>query len=284
VNISVGGGRMTIIKAIILGIIQGLTEFLPVSSSGHLAVTQQLLNVPDDKILFFTIMLHLGSLLAVFAVYAKDIGMIIIEFFRLFGEVIIGKGFKINNEHRRLGIYIIIATIPTGLMGIIFGDVFASFYSSTLIIGISLMITGTLLWVAEKSNSGKRSIKDMNIFDALVVGVFQGLAITPGISRSGSTIVGSLFRGFNKELATKFSFLISIPAILGATVFEVKDVLEVGMGDLTIGILITGILSALISGLFAIRVLINFIKKEKLYYFSFYTWTIGAVVILTSIL
>jgi len=284
VNISVGGGRMTIIKAIILGIIQGLTEFLPVSSSGHLAVTQQLLNVPDDKILFFTIMLHLGSLLAVFAVYAKDIGMIIVEFFRLFGEVIIGKGFKINNEHRRLGIYIIIATIPTGLMGIIFGDVFASFYSSTLIIGISLMITGTLLWVAEKSNSGKRSIKDMNIFDALVVGVFQGLAITPGISRSGSTIVGSLFRGFNKELATKFSFLISIPAILGATVFEVKDVLEVGMGDLTIGILITGILSALISGLFAIRVLINFIKKEKLYYFSFYTWTIGAVVILTSIL
>jgi len=284
VNISVGGGRMTIIKAIILGIIQGLTEFLPVSSSGHLAVTQQLLNVPDDKILFFTIMLHLGSLLAVFAVYAKDIGMIIVEFLRLFGEVITGKGFKINNEHRRLGIYIIIATIPTGLMGIIFGDVFASFYSSTLIIGISLMITGTLLWVAEKSNSGKRNIKDMNTFDALVVGVFQGLAITPGISRSGSTIVGSLFRGFNKELATKFSFLISIPAILGATVFEVKDVLEVGMGDLTIGILIAGILSALISGLFAIRVLINFIKKEKLYYFSFYTWTIGAVVILTSIL
>ena len=156
--------------------------------------------------------------------------------------------------------------------------------TSTAIIGFALIITGTLLWIAEKSNSGKRNIKDMNVFDALIVGIFQGFAITPGISRSGSTIVGSLFRGFNKELATKFSFLISIPAILGATVLEVKTVFEVGMGDITIGILIAGILSALISGLFAIRVLINFIKKEKLYYFSFYTWVVGAVVILTSIL
>jgi len=275
---------MTIIKAIILGILQGLTEFLPVSSSGHLAVAQKLLNIPDDKILFFTVMLHLGSLLAVFTVYAKDIGMIIVEFLRLLGEVITRKGFKINNDHRKLGIYIIVATIPTALMGIFFKDIFAGFYSSTIVIGFSLLITGTLLWVAEKSNSGKRSIKDMNTFDAIVVGIFQGLAITPGISRSGSTIVGSLFRGFNKELATKFSFLISIPVIVGATVFEVKDVLEVGMGDITIGILIAGVLSALLSGLFAIRVLINFIKKEKLYYFSFYTWIIGAVVILTSIL
>jgi len=256
---------------------------LPVSSSGHLAVTQQLLSVPEDRILFLTIMLHLGTLLSIFVVYAKDIAMIVVEFLRLIGELITGKGFKINNEHRKLGIYIIVATIPTGLMGIFLGDIFESFYTSTIIIGIALMITGTLLWIAEKSNSGTRDIRDMNVFDALIVGVFQGFAITPGISRSGSTIVGSLFRGFNKELATKFSFLISIPAILGATVLEVKDVLEVGMGDLTVGILVAGVLAAFISGLIAIRTLINFIKKEKLYYFSFYTWIVGAVVILTSI-
>jgi len=274
---------MTIIKAIILGIVQGLTEFLPVSSSGHLAVTQQLLSVPEDRVLFLTIMLHLGTLLSIFVVYAKDIAMIIVEFLRLIGEVITGKGFKINNEHRKLGIYIIVATIPTGLMGIFLGDIFESFYTSTIIIGIALMITGTLLWLAEKSNSGTRSIRDMNAFDALIVGIFQGFAITPGISRSGSTIVGSLFRGFNKELATKFSFLISIPAILGATVLEIKDIFEVGIGDLTVSILVAGILASFISGLIAIRTLINFIKKEKLYYFSFYTWIVGAVVILTSI-
>ena len=275
---------MTIIKAILLGIVQGLTEFLPVSSSGHLAVTQQLLNVPENQILFFTTMLHLGTLFSIFLVYAKDISAIIVEFLRLIGEVIRGKGFKINNDHRKLGIFIIIATIPTGLMGLLLGDLFESFYTSTIVIGIALMITGTLLWIAEKSNSGRRSIRDMNWFDALVVGIFQGFAITPGISRSGSTIVGSLFRGFNKELATKFSFLISIPAILGASVLEVKDVLEVGMGDITIGILIAGVLAAFISGLIAIKALISLLQKGKLYYFSFYTWIVGAVIILTSIL
>lgn len=275
---------MTILKAIILGVIQGLTEFLPVSSSGHLAVTQQLLKVPEDRILFFTIMLHLGTLFSVFVVYSRDIAMIVVEFLRLIGEVITGKGFKLNNEHRKLGVFIIIATIPTGLMGILLGNIFERFYSSTLVIGIALLITGTLLWLAEKSNSGKRNIGHMSWMDAAIVGIFQGFAITPGISRSGSTIVGSLFRGFNKELATKFSFLISIPAILGATVLEVKDVFEVGMGDITVGIVIAGVLAAFISGLFAIRTLINFIKKEKLYYFSFYTWAVGLAVIVISLI
>lgn len=275
---------MNVIKAIILGIVQGLTEFLPVSSSGHLAVTQQLLNIPEDQILFFTTMLHLGTLFSVFLVYSKDIIIIIREFLHLIGEIFTGKGFKINNEHRKLGFYIIIATIPTGLMGLLLGNVFASFYTSTVIIGIALIITGTLLWIAEKSNSGRRDIRDMNTIDAIIVGIFQGLAITPGISRSGSTIVGSLFRGFNKELATKFSFLISIPAILGASVLEFKDALSVGTGDITTDILIAGMLAAFLSGLLAIKSLINFIKKEKLYYFSFYTWIIGAIVILISIL
>lgn len=274
---------MTVFKAIILGIVQGLTEFLPVSSSGHLALAQQLLGVPEDRILFFTIMLHLGTLFSIFFVYYDDIITIIIEFFRLIGEFIRGKGFKVNNEYRKLGLFIIIATIPTGLMGLVLGDLFESFYSSTIIIGFALLLTGSLLWLAEKSNSGKRNIKHMTWLDASIVGIFQGLAITPGLSRSGSTIVGSLFRGFNKELATKFSFLISIPAILGASLLEFKDVFEVGIGDFSIGLVIVGVLAAFISGLFAIRTLINFIKKEKLYYFSFYTWLAGLAVIIVSL-
>ncbi len=274
---------MTILKAIILGIIQGLTEFLPVSSSGHLAVAQQLLKVPEDRILFFTIMLHIGTLFSIFFVYSEDIAMIIIEFFRLIKETAMGKGFKINNEHRRLGVFIIIATIPTGLMGILFGNIFESFFSSTLIIGVALIITGTLLWLAERFNRGNRNVQDMHWLDATIVGIFQGLAITPGLSRSGSTIVGSLFRGFNKELATKFSFLVSIPAILGAAILEFKNVLKFGTGDISMGVTIAGILAAFISGLFAIRALINLIKKEKLYYFSFYTWAAGLIVIIVSL-
>ncbi|MBM7615640.1 undecaprenyl-diphosphatase UppP [Alkaliphilus hydrothermalis] len=274
---------MNIFKAIILGIAQGLTEFLPVSSSGHLAVTQSLLNVPEDKVLFLTVMLHFGTLISVFFIYSKDIFNIVLEYLKMTVELLTGRGLKFDNEYRKLGLYIMIATIPTGLMGFFFGDVFESFYTSQLIIGVALMITGTLLWFAEKVHSGKRNIHNMKWLDAVIVGIFQGMAITPGISRSGSTIVGSLLRGFNKELATKFSFLISIPAILGATAFEVKDALSLGLGDLTSGILVAGILSAFLSGVFAIRALINFIKKEKLYYFSFYTWGIGGIIVILSL-
>ncbi|SDL06496.1 undecaprenyl-diphosphate phosphatase [Natronincola ferrireducens] len=270
---------MTIFKAIILGIVQGLTEFLPVSSSGHLAVAQGLLNVPEDRMLFLAVMLHFGTLISIFFIYTKDILLICKEFVLMFFDVLKGRGFNMNNEHRKLGIYIIIATIPTGLMGIFLGDIFESFFTSQLIIGFALIITGTLLWTAEKIHSGKRNIHHMKGWDALIVGIFQGLAITPGISRSGATIVGSLFRGFNKELATKFSFLIAIPSILGATILETKDALTMGTGDISFTIILAGILAAFLSGVFAIRTLINFIKQEKLYYFSFYTWTIGSVLV-----
>ncbi len=275
---------MTIYKAIVLGIIQGLTEFLPVSSSGHLAFAQSLLGVPEDKVFFLIVMLHIGTLFSVFFVYYKDICLIIKEFIIMTYEFVLGKGFNLNNEHRKLGVMIIVATIPTGLMGLFLGDIFESFYTSQLIIGVSLLITGCLLWVAEKAHKGTRTAKDMRWFDAVIVGIFQGFAITPGISRSGATIVGSLLRGFNKELATKFSFLISIPAILGATVLEAKSIFTYGIGDLTYGILIAGILSSFLAGIIAIRALINFIKKEKLYYFSYYTWTIGFIIIVYSVL
>lgn len=275
---------MTIFKAILLGIIQGLTEFLPVSSSGHLTVAQHLLNVPEERILFFTVILHIGTLFSVFFVYSDDLINLIKEFFLVIFEVLTGKGLKLNNEYRKLGLLIILATIPTGLMGILFKDIFSSFYRSQLIIGISLIITGTLLWLAERMHSGKKDLRQMRWYDALFVGIFQGFAITPGISRSGSTIVGSLFRGFNKRLATRFSFLISIPSILGATILETREALTVGLGEFTFPILIVGILASFLSGVFAIRTLINFINKEKLYYFSFYTWTVGAIVVIMSII
>lgn len=274
---------MNIIKAIILGIVQGLTEFLPVSSSGHLAITQSLLKVPEDRILFFSVMLHFGTLISVLFVYSQDIVNIIVEFLKMLKEFITGKGIKLQNQYRKLGLFIIVATIPTGLMGVIFKDLIAGLFISQLIVGLALMVTGTLLWMAEKIHKGQKNVNQMKWTDAALVGTFQGLAITPGISRSGSTIVGSLLLGFNKELATKFSFLISIPAILGATVFEVKDVLEVGLGDFSLGIILAGVLSAFLAGLLAIKTLINFIKKEKLYYFSYYTWIVGIIIVIVTL-
>jgi len=275
---------LTIIKAIILGIIQGITEFLPVSSSGHLTVAQHLLGVPEDRILFFTVILHLGTLFSVLFMYSDDILNLCKEFFKMLFEIVTGKGVKFNNEYRKLGLLIIIATIPTGLMGIFLKDIFSSFYQSSLIIGVSLIITGTLLWIAERIHTGEKDLRKMRWYDAVFVGIFQGLAITPGISRAGSTIVGSLFRGFNKKLATRFSFLISLPSILGATVLETREALSVGLGDFTYLILLAGILASFISGVFAIKALINFINKEKLYYFSYYTWTIGAIIVIINII
>lgn len=279
---------MTILQAIILGIVQGLTEFLPVSSSGHLAITQFLLKIPEERVFFLTVMLHIGTLFSVLVVYWKDLSSIVVEFIKMCIDVVQKKGAGLENEYRRLGVLIIVGTIPTGLMGFLLKDVFSSFYTSRLVIGISLIVTGSLLWFSERSQKNKteslKPLSKMTWKNAFIVGVFQGFAITPGISRSGSTIAGALFQGINKETATRYSFLLSFPAILAATLLETKDAMVYGMGDVTLAALFIGILASFLAGVFAIRALINLIKRERLYYFSFYTWLIGAGTIATFIL
>ncbi|PAB61212.1 undecaprenyl-diphosphate phosphatase [Anaeromicrobium sediminis] len=273
---------MTILKAIILGMVQGLTEFLPVSSSGHLALTQMILKIPENQVLFITTMLHFGTLISIIGVYYKDVTMLVVEFFRTIKDILTGKGLKLHNPYRRLGFFIILASIPTAIIGLSLKDFFESLFSMTKAIGISLVITGTLLWIAEKYNNGKKDIQKMNSKDALVVGFFQAFAITPGVSRSGSTIVGSLLMGLNKELTVKFSFLISLPAVIGATLLEVKDVLETGNMNVSGNVTLVGIVSAAIFGFIAIKSMIRFVKEKKLYYFSYYTWTVGIGVLLYS--
>jgi len=279
---------VNIIQAIILGIVQGLTEFLPVSSSGHLAVAQMLLRVPEDRIFFLTVMLHVGTLVSVIVVYWNDLINIVIEFVRMCVDISRKKGAGLDNEYRRLGVLIIVGTIPTGLMGLLLKDIFSGFYTSRLIIGISLLITGSLLWFAErsqeKSSTHLKPLGKMTWKNAFIVGIFQGFAITPGISRSGSTIAGALFQGINKETATRYSFLLSFPAITAATLLEAKDIATFGMGDVTFPILLVGIASSFLAGIFAIKTLINLIKKGKLFYFSYYTWTAGTIVIISALI
>lgn len=270
---------MTIFEAIILGVVQGLAEFLPISSSGHLALLQYFFGIEEGDALTFAVMLHVGTLISVFAVYWKDIAALIYELVMVFKDIFTGKGPRIDvNPTRKLGFLIIVATIPTGLIGILLKDVFEMMYGSLTVIGIGFLITGTILFIAERIGSNKSSIKEMKFRSAAFVGICQGIAIWPGISRSGTTIFGSLICGLTRESAVKFVFLISIPAILGATLLDVRE----GMDAMSTSVIIGMAVSA-VSGFIAIKTMIRAVSNKKLFGFSLYTWGLGIIVIIYSL-
>ena len=274
---------MTYLEAVILGLVQGLAEFLPISSSGHLALLQQWFGVEEDKVLLFAVLLHVGTLISVFIVYWKDIWELIVELCLTIKDLCTGKGLRLE-EHpvRKLGVMIIVSTIPTGLIGILFNDFFDSLYTSVLPIGIGLIITGLLLTLAEKMSSSNRGIKQMNYRNAVFIGIVQGIAICPGISRSGSTLFGSLVCNLNREFAVKYVFLISIPSILGSAVLEAPAAVDAGLDAALLGPVIVGMIVAAVSGLIAIKTMIKVVSNKKLKYFSYYVWLLGAAVIIYS--
>ena len=271
---------MTYFQAIILGLAQGLSEFLPISSSGHLALLQYFFNVSAENVLPFAVLLHLGTLVSVFIVYWKDIVELVKELGAVIRDIFTGKGLRINaNPTRRLGFMIIVATIPTAIIGLLFNDAFAALYLSLTAIGTGLLITGTILFVAERMGKSNKTVKQMKFRNAVFVGVMQGIAICPGISRSGSTLFGGLISGLNKEFAVKFAFLISIPSILGSVIMEAPNAFEAGMDMSLIGPVIAGVIVSALSGLFAIKAMIKLVSNRKLIGFSFYTWALGIAVI-----
>ncbi|MTI48053.1 undecaprenyl-diphosphate phosphatase [Sporosalibacterium faouarense] len=274
---------MTLLQAVILGIFQGIAEFLPISSSGHLVLLENIFKINEGEI-FFTVMLHFGTLISILIVYFKDICKIVVSFFQIIGKLFSREKVRLDNESKVLTVMLIVGTIATGLIYIVFGDFFESLYSSLVAVGIALIVTGFLLMISERTNSGRKTAKNMTIVDAIIVGLFQGFAIIPGVSRAGSTIVGGLFRGFDKTLATKFSFLMAIPAIGGASLIELLKVL---FGDQSVGFslpLLVGVILSTVTGVFAIRILIRVLERGKLYYFSYYVWAIGGIIILTQFL
>ncbi|GAB1475314.1 undecaprenyl-diphosphate phosphatase [Bacillota bacterium] len=233
----------------------------------------------------FAVLLHLGTLLSLIAVYYRIIWELIIELFAAVRDLAAGKGLQLkNNDNRKLGVMIVIATIPTALIGILFNDFFNNLYNSIPAIGFSLIITGCFLWLAERMDQKDKNIREMKVTDALFVGLCQGIAIIPGISRSGATIVGSLFSGLKRELAVKFAFLISIPAILGAAIVEAPGAIEEGLAAGFAIPLICGVSVAAVSGYIAIRTMIRLVSNKKLYVFSFYTWIVGGAVLLYTFL
>jgi undecaprenyl-diphosphatase len=269
-----------LIKSIVLGLIQGLTEFLPISSSGHLVIFKGFLDMETQGVIW-EIALHCSTLLAIFAVFYKDIFMMLksacLSCKKLFsGESLINI-FK-NDPHTRLFLLIIIGTIPTVIIAFSFRNAFETLFSKPGIAGYMLIVTGTILWFTKfdflKTKSSKKSL---GIFDALIIGTVQGLAITPGISRSGTTIATATFRGVDRETAARFSFLLVIPTILGAMAMMAKDTITLQTGE--ISFLIIGSVVAAISGYISLRVLIRIVNNGKLHFFSYYLWPVGLLVI-----
>lgn len=275
---------MNYFEAIFLGLIQGLTEFLPVSSSGHLALLQHFFGVNADDVLLFTVMLHVGTLVSVFIMYHKDIAELFIELGLTFKDIFTGKGLRLDERPmRKLGLLIITATIPTAIIGFAFNDFFEGLYGNILFIGIGFLITGTEMFIAERFNTNSRDLDKMNLRNAIFVGIMQGIAIYPGISRSGSTLVGGLATGLKRDLAIRFAFLISIPSILGSALLEGKDALEAGIDPSIAGPVLCGMAVAAISGVIAIKAMIKVVSDRKLKYFSYYVWALGAAVIIYSL-
>ncbi|MBM4277773.1 MAG: undecaprenyl-diphosphate phosphatase [Deltaproteobacteria bacterium] len=259
---------MNIFHAIFLGVIQGLTEFLPISSSGHLVFFQSLFGMKEPQ-LFFDVMLHFGTLLAVMVYFRRDISGII----RGIGSMLTGKGK--NEEGIKFFFWILVASIPTGLMGILFKDWFESLFSKPKIVGGMLLITGSILYLTRWAKREDKYLEKMNWVDALLIGVAQGIAIIPGISRSGATISMGLFCGLNRELAGTFSFLLSIPAILGATILEMRKIQSVS--EILPALLGMGVAFGV--GSLSLTFLIKIIKAGKLSNFSYYCWAMGLLML-----
>ena len=246
-----------IIKAVILGAIQGFTEFLPVSSSGHLLLFRKLFGLAEAGLLLDT-MLHLGTLVAVVAVFWRDI----VE--------------MIKKPFSHLTLLVVVGTIPTGLIGILFKDSFEELARTGAILGWSFLVTGIILWLADYIK--ERGLKDMpnvSFKDSFIVGTLQGIAIIPGISRSGLTIAGSLFQGIDRKTAAKFSFLLSLPAILGAVVVQSADLFKGNIEGISLSALAVGTLVAAICGYIAVRWMLDIIQNKSLKGFSIYLWIVG---------
>ena len=269
---------MSALQAIILGIVQGLTEFLPVSSSGHLVLGQHLFGLKEPDLLF-DVIVHVGTLAAVLVVFRRDIWELTTEAFRL--PKLLASGGLMKEAWRerprfKLLVLIILGSIPTGLMGVFFKDFFEALFASTLAVGCALLFTGTILFLTGRIPDSNRQIGDFRPGTALIVGLAQGLAITPGISRSGLTISTGMFCGLNKELSARYSFLLSIPAILGALVLQLKDASPDSFHPANLGL---GFCAALVAGLAALTFLLHIVRRGGLHYFAYYCWLIGLVTI-----
>jgi len=255
---------VTLIEVLILAVVQGLTEWLPVSSSGHLVITQKILGLNPP--LIFDVILHVGTLIVILTVFRKDIYAII--------KALLKRDFE--TEEGKLALFIAVGSVPIAIIGFVFYDFLKSLFLNLVAVGLALLITGCVLFVSEK-RTGKRK---MGILDSLLIGLAQGFAIIPGISRSGVTVATGLLRRVDKATAFKYSFLLSVPAVIGATVMESRELV---MGNVDIVPLFLGATVSMIVGYVSLKLLQKIVMNEKMHLFAYYCWTVGLVIVLFTI-
>lgn len=275
---------MTILEGILQGILQGFTEFLPVSSSGHLSLFQHFFGLDGESAVTMTIVLHLGTLVAVFIAFWSKIKALIIEAFRLIGDVFTGKfKWKSMNPERRMIMMIIVSILPLFVF-YIFKDFFKGLEEDTdiLVEGFAFLYTSALLFLSTKVSGGKKTAGETTVPAALTIGVFQGIALVPGISRSGSTISAALFTGMKREDAVEYSFILGIPVILAGAVVELGEASASEISANMLPLLI-GFAFAAVSGYFAIRLIKMLVVNDKFRVFAWYTLVLGIVVIALAV-
>jgi undecaprenyl-diphosphatase len=274
---------LSVLQAFILGLVQGVTEFLPVSSSAHLVIVPELFNMPAPTVAF-DVLLHVATLVAVVGYFLGDVVKIVVALFMP------RRMSKADVRYwRRLFFWLVIGSIPAAIIGAALSGFFEDLFASTAAVGIFLVVTSLLLWgadfatgrAAERKREGA-GLRQMGPVDAVIVGFYQALAIAPGLSRSGSTIAAGIFLGFSRETAARFAFLLSIPAILGAFLFKLNDLGGSSGGPGGVALLI-GFLAAAVSGFFAVRFMMRYLKDHRLRPFAIYTLVLGVFVIILSL-
>ena len=273
---------MTYLTAFLLGLVQGVAEFLPISSSGHLAIAQNLLGMQEAGSVpeFFDVLLHLGTLIAVFAAYWKDICEMVVELFRGIGDLAHRSTPSPVPPARRLILLIVVGTLP--LFAVLpIRKAVQGLSDNMVFVGAALIVTGILLFLCDRVRKGRKTERSATWVDALLVGVGQAVATLPGVSRSGMTITAGCFVGYERRFAVRFSFLLSIPAVLGANILSIGDAVQAGINGAEVPMYLVGVVTAAVTGYLCIRLLKYVADKGRFGAFAYYCWAVG---ILTLVL
>ena len=276
---------MSIWSAILLGLIQGISEFLPISSSGHLSILNNLFGLTpvEEGHMFFDVLLHLGTLASIAVVYWKDL---VEMFYEVLGFVNLGPRAGQRQQRypsARLFFMIILATLPLVLI-LPIKDELETLYYNSIFIGVALILTGCMLYVSDKMLPGKKNGGNMTVLDALIIGICQCAATVPGLSRSGTTITAGISTGLDREFAVKFAFLMSIPAVLGANLLALVDAIQDGIQWSYVPVYLVGMVVAAVSGIASIRLLKAIAKKGRFGGFAYYCWVVGVLAIILTII
>ena len=274
---------MSLLSSILLGLIQGVAEFLPISSSGHLAIAEHLLGMSgaSDIPEFFDVLLHLGTLVAVFVAYWDDVRDMVVEFFCGVRDLARGSTPTPVPPARRMILLIIVGTLPL-LIVLPIKDLVEGLADNMYFVAAALLVTGCLLFASDRVRKGRKTEKSATMVDVLLVGVAQAIATCPGISRSGTTITAGCFRGFDRKFAVRFSFLLSIPAILGANILSLKDAVEAGIIWADVPVYLVGVVVSAVVGYACIRLLKMIADRGKFGAFAYYCWAVGVLTLILT--